>query len=86
MVFVTLLRFLWNTKIIENVVSRFVIVISTFVFSSTTDVNECARPNLNDCHNKAFCININASYECQCRSGYTGDGRNCIGTYVHVYH
>ena len=28
---------------------------------------------------KAFCNNIEGSYNCSCKEGYYGDGRNCTG-------
>jgi len=32
-----------------------------------TDLNECASPALNDCHEAAICINEPGSYRCDCR-------------------
>ncbi len=29
------------------------------------------------------CINTNGSYNCRCKKGYEGDGRNCEGTVWH---
>ena len=50
-----------------------------FLSNFTTDIDECvATPS--KCHNKAACNNTHGSYVCTCKSGYIGDGRNCIGT------
>ena len=50
-----------------------------FVFS---DVNECANPALNNCHQNADCLNTPGSYQCQCKVGYTGNGVQCVGEYI----
>ncbi|XP_028416458.1 uncharacterized protein LOC114540535 [Dendronephthya gigantea] len=55
--------------------------------SCLQDTDECAleKPK---CHSNATCINTNGSYECHCRSGFTGNGTTCsdidecsLGTY-----
>ena len=41
------------------------------------DINECA---LGLCHVDANCTNIPGSFQCACKSGFTGDGRtSCVG-------
>ncbi|XP_035699745.1 IgGFc-binding protein-like isoform X2 [Branchiostoma floridae] len=40
------------------------------------DVDECAL-GWDDCHADADCVNTHGSYRCQCRPGFTGDGRDC---------
>ena len=33
-----------------------------------------------DCHDEnAICINIMGSYTCQCKEGFSGNGRRCEG-------
>ena len=49
-----------------------------FIFS---DIDECANPALNNCHQNANCLNIPGSYQCQCNIGYTGNGIQCAGKY-----
>ena len=44
-----------------------------------TDIDECSRPDTNQCDSNALCNNTDGSYICSCPSGYQGDGRNCIG-------
>lgn len=34
------------------------------------DLNECADPGMNDCHELAECINLFGSFACQCKPGY----------------
>jgi len=42
------------------------------------NVDECADPALNDCDENADCTDIvGGSYECQCKTGYEGDGKSC---------
>lgn len=44
------------------------------------DVNECSdSPSSNNCSENADCVNTPGSFECNCRSGYIGDGVNCTG-------
>ncbi len=41
-------------------------------------LDECAEPEWNDCDDNADCTDIvEGSYECRCKTGYEGDGRNC---------
>ncbi|XP_068736926.1 uncharacterized protein [Montipora capricornis] len=39
------------------------------------DINECSSEN--ECHVNATCANSKGSYNCTCKEGYEGDGRNC---------
>uniref|UniRef100_A0A914CT96 Uncharacterized protein n=1 Tax=Acrobeloides nanus TaxID=290746 RepID=A0A914CT96_9BILA len=47
------------------------------------EVNECARPDLNNCHRDALCIDTTDSYKCICKAGYKdldelrNPGRQC---------
>ena len=43
------------------------------------DVDECNTPGSNNCSSNANCVSNPGSFECQCKSGYTGDGANCSG-------
>ncbi|CAB3986665.1 fibrillin-2-like isoform X48, partial [Paramuricea clavata] len=41
-------------------------------------IDECASSQNNDCHDvNGLCVNIDGGYTCQCKQGYTGDGRTC---------
>lgn len=45
------------------------------------DVNECNM--MNDCHSMyGLCTNIPGSYECSCKTGFSGDGVDCEGNYI----
>ena len=48
------------------------------MFLCPLDINECAIGS-NICDSNANCINNAGSYNCSCRSGYTGNGKVCIG-------
>ncbi|XP_068718725.1 uncharacterized protein [Montipora capricornis] len=39
------------------------------------DIDECSSEN--ECHVNATCTNTIGSYNCTCKKGYGGDGRNC---------
>lgn len=41
------------------------------------DVDECSLP-LQLCHPDANCINIEDGFICTCKSGYSGNGTDCI--------
>ena len=43
------------------------------------DVDECADPELDNCHADASCSNTVGSFICTCNSGYSGDGITCLG-------
>ena len=47
------------------------------------DFDECTA-STDRCHALALCQNTPASYACQCRKGWTGNGRNCSGKYDYV--
>ena len=45
-----------------------------------TDINECGDPGGRLlCDENAECNDTYGSYECVCRTGYSGDGINCSG-------
>ena len=44
------------------------------------DVDECGT-NAHNCHGAADCVNTPGSFECQCQSGYQGNGISCAGNY-----
>ena len=46
------------------------------------DINECTD-NTHTCHANAICTNTEGGYNCVCRSGHTGNGEVCTGTYLH---
>ena len=45
-------------------------------FAWSTDTNECEN---HDCSLNANCINHDGAYECVCKEGYAGDGKQCDG-------
>ena len=42
------------------------------------DINECST-NSHICDVNAVCSNVQGSYTCACKSGYSGDGKTCTG-------
>ena len=47
-----------------------------YKFLHSIDVDECTTGGHN-CHHNAICIDIQGSYTCQCKTGYSGDGFTC---------
>ncbi|CAH3146754.1 unnamed protein product, partial [Porites lobata] len=45
------------------------------------DVDECSASSP-VCDSNANCSNTRGSYSCNCRAGYTGDGKTCQGICV----
>uniref|UniRef100_A0A7N6BI11 Signal peptide, CUB and EGF-like domain-containing protein 2 n=1 Tax=Anabas testudineus TaxID=64144 RepID=A0A7N6BI11_ANATE len=46
------------------------------MFNVCTDIDECAEAS-DDCHIDALCQNTPKSYNCICKPGYQGDGKEC---------
>ena len=44
-----------------------------------SDIDECSV-DLNPCDENAECANIDGSYSCTCKEGFTGNGTTCEGT------
>ncbi|XP_066911017.1 autotransporter adhesin BpaC-like [Clytia hemisphaerica] len=40
------------------------------------DIDECQREDI--CHPQANCINLSPGYQCECKTGYIGDGKTCV--------
>ena len=53
-------------------------VLCVCVIGTNADIDECDE-NLHNCHSDGYCINKQASFDCQCHVGYTGDGISCTG-------
>ncbi|XP_078382013.1 uncharacterized protein LOC144664690 isoform X2 [Oculina patagonica] len=43
------------------------------------DIDECVTAEEHKCDANADCVNTHGSYNCSCKSGYTGDRLNCSG-------
>lgn len=59
-----LLNKLWNTTMCFHLIS--------------TDINEC-QEGIAKCHKNAYCFDKPGAYNCQCKSGFKGDGIKCWG-------
>ena len=46
--------------------------------SFRVDTDECSL-NIHGCSSDAVCNNVMGSYQCACKSGFTGDGKTCQG-------
>lgn len=47
------------------------------------DVDECSSSETNECDPNALCTNMEGSYVCRCKKGFTGNGSACTGMYIH---
>ena len=47
------------------------------------DVDECSSSETNECDPNALCTNMEGSYLCRCKKGFTGNGLTCTGKYIH---
>ena len=48
------------------------------------DVNECDHGTY-DCNPElGSCQNTIGSFTCRCKPGFTGDGKNCLGTVIFI--
>lgn len=52
------------------------LVILRCFLDTIIDMNECDRGD-HQCDRNAECMNTEGSYECKCRNGYEGDGKQC---------
>ena len=50
-----------------------------------SDIDECSSGS-HDCHQNATCVNTAGHYDCICKPGLTGDGRNCSGEAIIFFH
>ena len=48
-----------------------------FYVPFVSDIDECSSNN--ECDVNARCTNIIGSYNCTCKKGYGGGGRDCFG-------
>ena len=49
--------------------------------SCVVDIDECAIGDKGGCHKDARCVNEVGSFRCECKPGYEGNGKTCIGIY-----
>ena len=45
------------------------------------DIDECSSSS-HGCDVNAVCSNVQGSYHCACKAGYSGDGKSCTGEWI----
>lgn len=75
----------WNfmkwSSALENdptAISRALLTYELYFLMAGADVDECAEGS-DDCHIDALCQNTPKSFNCICKPGYKGDGKQCEG-------
>ncbi len=63
--------------------ARCILFLITPNFFFLIDVNECTL-GAHSCDANADCNNTAGSYSCQCRTGYSGNGKACAGVYFYI--
>ncbi|XP_028395825.1 fibrillin-2-like isoform X3 [Dendronephthya gigantea] len=56
--------------------AQITVVETTVTIIDDDDFDECSAGSHN-CHHKAFCNNTEGSFNCTCKSGYSGNGTDC---------
>ena len=46
-----------------------------------TDIDKC-KADTYVCGSDAICNNTHGSFNCTCKPGYKGDGKNCTGNFI----
>ena len=63
---------------------NFFFYLFVYFFFFCSDVNECVR-GLHKWSSDAFCNNTKGSYNCTCKHGFKGNGRECKGRrWIHL--
>ena len=70
-----------NGTYCEGIIASFPFISMLQSYISSSDIDECTSGN-DTCHINATCINTAGSYDCECLSGFMGDGFNCSSEYV----
>ena len=58
--------------------STIFILLYLFTFSFYADIDECVAGN-SECDVRADCVNTAGSYNCTCKTGFSGNGSTCEG-------
>ena len=71
-----------NNWICEIYVKQGILISIYYLIS---DIDECSNSTLNDCDANAICVDTIGSHKCTCKTGFTGDGRNCSSKFCNSH-
>ena len=60
---------------------RLLFIPGSILLHPSLDIDECSTQTHN-CSLKGICTNVDHSFECECQSGFTGDGNTCVGKFT----
>ena len=72
----------WCSCIVDNIANlhffHYFFLLFYNYFLLYEDVDECTSQT-HDCPANGVCTNVDGSFQCECQSGLTGDGKTCAG-------
>ena len=75
----------WRNYVGLSSLSNISIFCSKPIYVFIIDNNECTNMTHN-CHTNATCRNIEGSFTCTCKYGYSGNGTNCTGRKISYWY
>ena len=70
--------FIFIDQATVTIIYSAILLLLLLLFLFFSDIDECAEKT-HTCSSDAVCINTKGSYNCTCKPGYHGDGKNCLG-------